>query len=89
MTGMRIVLVEWLPAEAPAAVLIGSSLIWLAHRSLSVIELWIILRFLPSVDRVTAAVAYLSRGSARNTRPGEEVERTARYISRRSDNGPS
>lgn len=60
-------LVEALPAEASTAVLICSGLVWLAHRSLSVIELWMILRSLPPVDRVTAAVAYLTSRAGRNS----------------------
>ncbi len=63
-------LVGGLPGEVPATVLIGSGLVWLAHRSLSVIELWMILRSHPVPDRVTGAVAYLTSRSSRNARRG-------------------
>lgn len=71
-TGMTFV--EWLPTGAAATVLIGSSLVWLARRSLSLIELWMILRSLPPGDRVTAAVAFLTSRSPRYTGGDREVE---------------
>jgi hypothetical protein len=58
-------LAQWLPAGEVVGVLMGPGVIWLVHRIICVIELWMILRSLPSADRVTAAVAYVTTRSAR------------------------
>jgi hypothetical protein len=53
-----------LPA-ATAAGALGPGLIWLIYRIVGVIELWIIMRFLPGPDRVAAAVAYIGAHPSR------------------------
>jgi hypothetical protein len=55
MSGIVSTLASWLAARTTTGVLIGPGLLWLAHRSIRFIELWLMLRSLPRTDRATAA----------------------------------
>ena len=78
MTGITIDLAHWLPANAAVGVVAGPGLIWLLHRIICVLELWVILLLLPREDRVTAVVAYFTSRSKRSGREAGAAAETSR-----------
>jgi hypothetical protein len=69
MSGIVTTFTSLLPAKTAAGALIGPGLIWVTHRTIRLVELWLMLRLLPRNDRATAAAAYLTTHPARTHAP--------------------